>query len=426
MAFTAEKPFSLLRIAGAVLLGLGLSAPAAAAGGTIHHVINYGQSVSQGQAGLPVISSVQRHNSLMFNGGVRARDGGTDLNTTRASLVPLAEAAWYSLGETPSAGTLEMINDLRFAENGVNASQSGIEYLGSAPGAGGQTLKQLQMGGIPFHQMLFDVYHGNRLAATQGKTYRTTAVTWIQGESDYMAKTSEADYITGLETLRLQIEWIQSAVNGRTDKIPLIAAQIADHLALNAPRPSIALAHVTAAKSNPHIYLAAPMYMLDYADAYHLTAASSKWLGAYLGLAYKRVVIDGQAWKPVQPLWAKAYGRVMMVNFHVPKPPLVFDTTQVTNPGSYGFRVVDSNGVDNPVTGVALGAGGTVVWIATARDLTAGSKLRYAWTGTTQTGRIAGARGNLRDSQGDTVLFDPTGLNKRMDNWCVIFEQTVE
>ena len=399
---------------------------AAATGGAIHHVINYGQSVSQGQAGLPVISSVQRHNSLMFNGGVRARDGGTDLHTTRASLIPLTEAAWYSLGETPSAGTLEMVNDLNFAENGISYNASGIEYLSSAPGAGSQTLTQLQIGGIPFHQMLFDVYHGNRIATAQGKTYRTTAVTWVHGESDYMAKTSESDYIAGLETLRLQIEWIQSAVNGRTDTIPMIATQIADHTALYVNRPSIALAHVTAAKSNPNFYLAAPMYMLDYADQFHLTAASSKWLGAYLGLAYKRVVIDGQPWKPVQPLWAKAYGRVMMVNFHVPKPPLVFDTAQVTNPGTYGFRVVDASGVDNPVTGVALGAGGTVVWIATARDLTAGSKLRYAWNGTAQTGRTAGPRGNLRDSQGDTLVFDPAGLNKRMDNWCVIFEQTVE
>ena len=49
----------------------------------------------------------------------------------------------------------------------------------------------------------------------------------------------------------------------------------------------------------------------------------------------------------------------------------------------------------------------------------AGAKLRYGFAATGVGG------GNLRDSQGDLIVFDPGGLNHPMHNWCALFEKVL-
>jgi hypothetical protein len=47
-------------------------------------------------------------------------------------------------------------------------------------------------------------------------------------------------------------------------------------------------------------------------------------------------------------------------------------------------------------------------------------KLQYAFNGTALNGRVAGARGNLRDSF--NFVFDPQLTNRILYNACPIFE----
>jgi hypothetical protein len=118
-----------------------------------------------------------------------------------------------------------------------------------------------------------------------------------------------------------------------------------------------------------------------------------------------------------------ASGSTVSAKFRVPKPPLVLDTIHVTNPGQYGFSLVTATGIEIGLRSVSVSSADTVTIVA-RRPVPVGAKLRYAFKGGVS-GSKTGPRGNLRDSQGDTLVFDPTGINKRMDNWCVIFEATI-
>lgn len=402
-------------------LGLSL-ATAANAADEIHHILTYGQSMSVGTLSLPALTRTQRHNSLMFSSGVTPQWGSGTPAQNRAALVPLVERDFWRSGETPVSGTLEMINDLRLIEDGISHERSGIAYLGSAPGVGGQTIRALSLGSDYFQHLAWDIYYGHANAKASGHGYRIGALTWTQGESDEYWHKDPAQYIRDMESLRLQVEWIGSIVTGRQETVPMISYQVSNHLGVGSSAPTVAMAQLKASQTNPNIHLATPTYFMDYVDEFHLSNASSKWLGAYFGLVYKRVVIDGQPWKPLQPTAAWSGGRSIAVAFHVPKPPLVLDTQQVVNPGQYGFSVVEPDGRENPIVAVAVAKSGDTLWFATERDVAPGSKLRYGWNGTVNGGRKTGPRGNLRDSQGDTLVFDPHGIARPMHNWCVFFE----
>lgn len=393
----------------------------AVANGSIEHVITYGQSVAAGWAATPLVSTVQPHDSLMFAGGVRTLYTPTDRVANYASLVPLVESIYVKGGETPTAGTVQMVNDLRFSENGVSYSQSPKRYLGSDPAWGGMTLAQLTFGTFPFLGLTQDIYYGAMRAREQGLSYRVGAVTWAQGETDYYYRTTRESYVAGMKTLKAWINLYAKAYSGNATPVPIIEHQVSSHIAWGASYPSIALAQTDLGDNVAGFYVAAPSYMMDYIDGVHLTGPSSKWLGAYYGLVYKRVVVDKQVWKPLSPSQVTSTGSTIHAKFRVPKPPLVLDTANVVNPGKYGFSVVTASGIELGIKSVTLSAPDSVT-IVTYRPIPAGSKLHYAFKGTAYSGRTTGPRGNLRDSQGDTLIFDPAGIAKRMDNWCVIFD----
>ena len=168
----------------------------------------------------------------------------------------------------------------------------------------------------------------------------------------------------------------------------------------------------------------APSHIFDYKDGYHIDGPSSKWMGAYIGLVHKRVLVDGQDWKPVHPISHVKQGRILEVKFHVPVQPLVFDTSHIALNTNYGFSLVDSSNNAIAISSVSITQGDTVKIIA-ATPIPAGSKLRYAWSPSTSPNRTTGPRGNLRDSQGNDLIFDPTGINKPMHNWTPIFEYII-
>jgi hypothetical protein len=179
-----------------------------------------------------------------------------------------------------------------------------------------------------------------------------------------------------------------------------------------------------------------PLYHFDFSDNVHLTGRSSKWMGCYIGLAAKRVTQRKPTdlkWLPLHATSATTQGNISIVQFHVPAPPLVADTTQVTNPGNWGFnRIVTPANVEIAITSVEL-FGATAVKIVAAAPIPAGSVLQYAHDATNtgspyfslRAGRLYGPRGNIRDSQGDTIIGDPGGLDLPLHNWLPICKITL-
>ena len=107
-------------------------------------------------------------------------------------------------------------------------------------------------------------------------------------------------------------------------------------------------------------------------------------------------------------------------------PPLVLDTRMILDPGNYGFSLV--NGREEPleIKSVSLN-GSNVVRIVTSSD-PSGCRLWYGMTLKEKlpSGPRTGARGCLRDSQGEKVKTRIQDVVYRMDNWCPFFDYPLE
>lgn len=382
-------------------------------GADINHVLSYGQSLSVGVATSSAITTTQRFDNLRFVGGVRRQDSAEP--GSYASLVPLIETGpgEETSFETPIGGATDMIKERIASENGIVFTQHSYQMLGSAPGKGAQTIALLSKPGTLYTRFLNDVTFGLAAAVALNKSYKVPAFFWTQGESD-PANTS---YASQLSTLRNDISTDVRAITTQPEDVWCICYQLS--------RPFQALRFVEAQALDSKIRIAAPVYQLPKSDTTHFTALSSKIYGAYLGIAYKRLVIDGVDWKPTMPLTTLRQGKVIDVKFNRHGTGLVFDTTTIPIQPNFGFYLFDA--ANNPLTisSVTITKQDTVRMVAAA-TVPAGAKLRYGFTDPTAgTSAATPPKGNLRDNQGDTLVFDGGGINYPMHNWCLLFERTL-
>ncbi|RSC83151.1 hypothetical protein [Escherichia coli] len=194
----------------------------------------------------------------------------------------------------------------------------------------------------------------------------------------------------------------------------------------NTAYPTIPMALLELAQTRENVYLTNPMYIHDYTDGAHLTARSSYIQGLYISVMEKRALVDGKAAKPLMPVSHQRQGRAATVWLN-PVGRLSFDTSIVSDPGNYGFRLLhpDTRAII-PLT--SLNIRYDAVTVSTAADIPAGAILQYAFHGGTtgqSPGRLTGPRGCLRDSQGDIISFTLNSEVIRMDNYCVMFEITL-
>ncbi|WP_259295072.1 sialate O-acetylesterase [Paraburkholderia sp. DHOC27] len=396
--------------------------PHGAAPWAITHVITYGQSLSQGFFNQPVLSTHQRYASLRFAGGVRVQDAVQKIGAPRSyeNFVPLTETRFDAEAETPTSGTLDMAMQLIAQENLQDPAQLPYRFLGSAPGEGAMDIDELSKSGQFYPRIVRDITEAKRLADAEGKSYGVGAMTWTQGESDDAIDTPIPDYVTKLRRLRSDVDHDAKAITGQTADVELIAYQLATHKSFSQPFPHIALALLQASHEDPHIHIAAPMYLFRYVDGRHTDNRSSQWLGAYYGLVLKRVLIDHETWTPLEPMSWRRDGDTATLRFKVPAPPLQWDTTQVAGNTNYGFALRLPSGQMLPIRSVSI-TGPDQVQIVADGAIPAGTEVEYAFEGEGLAGSRFGPRGNLRDSQGDAIQFDNGRELKRMDNWCVIF-----
>jgi hypothetical protein len=380
----------------------------------------YGQSVAIGMKALPALTTAQLYGSTMLSTGMRTEG----VNVSAATLVPAIEVDDNTnlVGETPVSGAMAFINQLIASENGLPYTAHSFEMTGFAPGKSSQPISALVKGTSPYTQAMAVI---DRIVALSPNTpVGMLALGWVQGESDAQAGTAFETYITALRGLRADWDADVKTRTGQTEDVHLLSYQTSSHIYYGQAAPTIALAQLEASVRDPLIHCVCPIYQMDYADNIHLTDASEKWLGAYIGLVYWWVVIMGRAWKPLTAKRKIVRGTAIDLIFDVPKPPLVLDTAWVSNPGNYGFQLVDSGGSALTISSVTL-IGPDRVRIVAAAAVPAGAKVRYAWGalgGSTFSGRLTGPRGNLRDSAGNNLICDPTGIARPMHNWSLFFE----
>lgn len=377
---------------------------------------HYGQSLAVGVSGLPVISITAKYNNVRFVGGVRAGDGA---HTSFAPLVEQSDGT--NAGETPATGAAECTIQLIQAENFLSPSDYAPFIHAVGVGHSAQTIAQLSKagGGAPYANFMAAVPDAVTTTNGLNKTYKVGSVSWTHGTSDYLSGTPRNTYQAGVAQLVTDLNTDIKAVTGQPEDVFILCGQSPDHV-FGGNNPTIALAQRDLSRTEPRFVIACSMYVFPYADYPHLVPLGYKWLGAYYGLVHKRICVDQADWAPLDCTNAFRQANAVFLTFHVPVGKLVFDTTQVPLRTNRGFTLVNSGGTNIAISSVDI-TGPNTVRIVAGATLSAGCKVRYGWPiyESVQSG------GNLRDQQGDAIVFDPSGINKRLDNWCLIFEETL-
>ena len=444
----------------------------------INHVLLAGQSNSVGNGGKPPMTLTQPYTNLMFDTGTMPmsncdQEGCKDSGyQTPTEFKPLVEGDYYFdptyTVETPANGIADEISKLALGKYQFNVHAgypTKHDVLVSLHGRSGNTYWCLRKGGcnykpaynVSFAQGLADVTKAKALAGA--KSYVVRAVMSVHGESDqdgYVSNGHDEFPLDGTDGVAGKItsykdallEWQSdyeagiNAITGQTQPVPLFISGVsgwgpnkpaAKHAASSVVAQYQLDAHIAAPGKVVYV---APGYQFSVtSDCIHYDGPSERKLGEQFAKVYSKVVFGGETWEPVRPKMISRAGAVVTVQYFVPKPPLVFDTTHVTAPtdGKMGFTFID-NGTKVAISSVAIMGADTVVITLAAAPSGTNMRLRYAqnqpipgdadYTATTCIGNgIAfpgGARGNLRDSD-DT----PSQYGNDLWNWGVNLDVVV-
>jgi hypothetical protein len=217
------------------------------------------------------------------------------------------------------------------------------------------------------------------------------------------------------------------AITGQKDKIQMIVSQqnsCADHSAS-------ALAQWKVGVDYPaDIVCSGPKYQYPTTEGVHLTAEGYRQLGEKYGQVYVQRAILGRDWQPLQPTKVERRGRAIAVHYHVPVPPLVWETRfEAPHPSieewkqGNGFEVSTSIGARVAIASVAIS--GSAIVITCASDPGPGAQVGDAMVG--EKNRMATPSagtfrwGLLRDSD----PFKGAGTGTAQPNYGVAFEMSV-
>lgn len=404
-------------------------------------VVGSGQSLSVGTT--PPSSTTQPYNNRMLslNGATVPGTGSNPWDPTLSALTtaPLVEplraleTAYPSpypgnlYGETPHAALANEITRL------VKAASASADYVTvhTVVGESGQGIVALvkQTGsttgttGRAYAATLFEAGALTRLAKAAGKTYGVGVVVLTHGETDCNNDTYGASILQLLSDYNADI----AAITGQTYQIPMYLSQ--QHGCPGAPactastdlRPSVNNVEWQMGVQNEGEFVCTgPKYQYPAnadSDGLHLNVPGYQMLGEKTAEIYYQRAVLGQNWQPLQPINVSSSGQTVTVQFHVPVPPLNWDTTfdapVITEwVNGKGFELFTSTS-NITITSVAI-SGDSVVITAGEALPTSGLNVGYAITnqGKQLSNHSKAVRwGELRDSDpfvgGTTMQANP-------------------
>ena len=426
-----------------------------------NHVIAYGQSLSSGWEGWPALSVAQRYDSLMVGSSVHGTNesgprfdvAGTAafqplVATVMANgpkgevLAPEAVAALpvgnVALGETVLEGALDFWRGRQLAKpEGVYPGR----FVATSTGVGGRSIEQLSLGQGPFERPRQAAQVAKRLAEEGGGNYGVVALLWLQGESNSVGSGTQDRRGYFDLTQALQSDFNREIVQGVAGQEAMPAVfthQVGGIYVRDATNMSIPMAQLDCAYALPDWFMVGPAYPVTE-KAGHLDPNGYRWLGQQFGKVMHRVLDLGEGWKPVHPMRATLRGAQVLVDFHVPHPPLVFSPcyvrTKATSFADGGFRVTDEAGEVGVLAAAVVGE----VSVLLVLDRVPGADAVLWYSDQTR----HGGYGNLRDSDPtlasreyefregsgqfpDANLAELIGKPYPLWNWCVAFRTVLE
>ena len=398
-------------------------------------VIGTGQSLAVGEAGKPILSTNQPYNNLKLSTG--QLPWPIDPNDTNLSMVPLVEpigrysrsypSSWPDniAGETPHSAMGNQITALV-----RNASGRDFVSVQGEVGENGQCLiylrknaEQKGVNGRSYEAALIETKAITRLAKAAGKTYGVGTIIVTHGECD----AGNSNYENDLHQLWLDYNTDLPAITGQKQKIQMIVSQqnsCNDRSASTLAQWKVGVDHPT------DIVCSGPKYQYPSKEGVHLTAEGYRQLGEKYGQVYFERVILGEDWQPLQPTTVERNGAVITVHYHIPAPPLVWETDFQAPHQSIeewktgkGFEV--STAGEEKVAIASVSISGDAVIITCASDPGPNARVGYAMIG--EKARMnAPFQGTFRwGLLRDSDPFKGAGTGKAQPNYGVAFEMPV-
>jgi hypothetical protein len=338
------------------------TAPAAEQSSTLlAHIIHMGQSLASGEDAFPVVTIADTgYGNFQFKRGVhtwrvqqpaycvapQTRPDG-DFELVRIVGGEIATTT----GETIASGLVDSL------KRSLSAS-AGTRFLFSFAGVGNKRLRDLDKrhddttdprsldptpGGF-YKTSIDDVRRAKAQADANGWTYEVSAITWMQGEKnndlrldDWDIPLDRASFLAAYaqDLIVLKNDWNSDilSITQLSHRIPMFSYQTLDAIS--------GQAQLLASDMDPEIYVVGPTYYMysalnsvnqlsgAWGNFIHLTGDSERWLGAQFAKVMKKVLIDKQPWQPLRPTaaWASSDRKTIFVQYHVPVPPIVIDTS---------------------------------------------------------------------------------------------------
>ena len=409
---------------------IGLSTTVSAANGlmipdyaaTLHVIIVLGQSLAVGANAyqtLVMVQPVWPDDALMMEATGHS-DVRLGMQTASGTPMPPADPARW-IGFEPLVARASATGNMgqTVAESCATAlAQSardiGIRFrtLSFVAGVGGTTYAGLKKGSQIYANMLIALEKAKALAEERGWRLVVDGCLVKHGESD----SANASYQANLIEWQADIDADVKAITGQQAPVHLIMAQPSTSLNASFASP---LAMLAVHNSSPVHHLAGADYPFgDFydTDLLHFLGPGYHLIGEQMARACRQVLwtAAGKS-KIVQIIAATRTGTSVVLDYEVPVPPLVFDTTSHTELDVKGFRFVDSTG-DIAITDAALTGQAQVTLTLASEPTGTGAYVGYAVRPQTSPRTVeARPRGNLRDSSAELSTY----LDRPLYNWAV-------
>lgn len=431
--------------------------------------VAYGQSLGRGQECWPVLSKTPRNDGGVYMLGLSTRPWtqtgtsfdplyGTDpLNARLHPMVAVvnvnntlpsdATIAAYVPGtnvpgEGPEVGAINFLRAAYLDHHGVEADPA-TPWAVISCGVGGQSIEALSKPASNVADSYYNrVLDGIAKVMSQpefaGMDVRVPAILWLQGEEDYengaaSENPSIADYKSALRQLRTDLNADIAALTGQTKPPAFVTYQTSGFNTEDFGNLFVGEAQLEAATQDTGLHMAAATYPLTDKTV-HLDPNGSRWLGMQFGKVLSRLLLRKEGWMPLHPRRATISGTEVLIDFHVPEPPLrwalPFEQLVATDYANKGFVVRDAQG-DIPLSSVEI-AGQTMVRLTLSRPAVGAVRV--------EGGTKRGSSGNLCLQDSDATIatenyeYAPgtgqyaaaniaalVGKPYPLENWCVNF-----
>jgi hypothetical protein len=316
------------------------------------HIIINGQSLSTGHQSWPAISTENVPGNYMMGSQVWINYS----NSTTGELNPLVSKVAAPFVNDPHSRVDNNLAECPVvaAANHIKKANPGIDRtITTSVGTSGMSIEQLSKESettVLYQDFLSALNTAMRNMRKENSTVECPAIFWMQGEFNYDPNpdkglypgvpntTSKNGYKELLIKLKNNMQDDVVRKYGQSYRPVLITYQTGAQYVRDSM--SISMAQVEAANEYDDIYCAGPVYQMPDRGG-HLDPNGYRWYGEMLGKVYQQVVVEKKDFKPLQPVLIKRGNKAnqVIVKYHVPCPPLKFDTNLLPEIQNYGFAV---------------------------------------------------------------------------------------